>query len=906
MKLVQTHLPAKGGRLLIAVLTLLILALASLPPAPALAHDVQRAAPAAAPAAVLPTLKVYVEQDGIVQITAANLTAAGWTLAGLDPRTIKLTRLGSELPIRVEGQDDGVFDAADVILFYGQAMTGPYTRRNVYWLTAGGAPGLRMAERDVAPTHSYPVAASFRATLHAEQDNISPAFGYWQNPPGKDAQDHWYWTAVLAAPTSAALAFQLPAFDPAGSAALRVLLAGKTNDLNVNPDHHTRILLNGTQVDDKRWDGAIEFQHATTISPALLLAGANTVTVVLPGDTGATVNSLAAPAPDGGPPLMPPQIIQPPASAAAPDMAAPDATTATVDQLYANWLEVDYAARYQAASDRLFFKAPGTGAYQFRITGFTVNSLEAYDITNPAAPVRLLNATAPKEGATYTAVLEDTAAAGAAYLAQTQAQRRAPAGIVADAFADLRNPTNAADEIIVTYDGFATDIQPLAAQRQAQGLRVKVVTMTDIYDEFGGGLAAPQALRDFLAFAYANWARPAPAYVLLVGDANQDYLDRFKTGGANFVPTWIFDAAEVGQTANDTWFAQVAGAGPPFLAIGRLPARSTTEVQTMVAKILAYEAAPSDAWRSRTLFVADLVALHVAVSDYWTGLVPLGYEVQRVYAASYPPGSPTTDIIAAVNQGRFLVTYMGHGNTDRWGTWSGGRIFDVTNIPSLTSSPRLPFVLTANCFNGFFTQPFTEATMAETLVRQAGGGAIAAWSPTALGSPGEQSQLFSYLYDVLLNGAPPTLGAATLQAKQKGYAQALPAELMETFILFGDPALRLQRAQPTVVADLRASKSGTNVALTWSDVGSIADHYEVWRGNKPYFAPTATEGTLIASNVPRAAHAGDPINVTDQTSHLGNPDINDYYVVLAVSASGQKSVISNRVGGFDFRLEPGG
>lgn len=118
-------------------------------------------------------------------------------------------------------------------------------------------------------------------------------------------------------------------------------------------------------------------------------------------------------------------------------------------------------------------------------------------------------------------------------------------------------------------------------------------------------------------------------------------------------------------------------------------------------------------------------------------------------------------------------------------------------------------MVTANCLNGFFTHPFNEATMAETLVRKSGGGGIAAWSPTALSSAGDQALLFSYLYDVLLNGDPPTLGAATTQAKVRGYAQLLPDELLETFTLFGDPATRIRRIRPPSTPTPTPTATGT-------------------------------------------------------------------------------------------------
>jgi hypothetical protein len=171
--------------------------------------------------------------------------------------------------------------------------------------------------------------------------------------------------------------------------------------------------------------------------------------------------------------------------------------------------------------------------------------------------------------------------------------------------------------------------------------------------------------------------------------------------------------------------------------------------------------------------------------------VPAGYRVQRVYADRYPPGNPTADIVAAISGGLALVSYVGHGNVDRWGVWSGGRLFDVAAAGRLTNGGRLPLVVTATCLNGFFVHPYSDDTMAEILVRQADGGAIAAWSPTALGAPNEQAILFEVFFNALFGDAP-TLGDAIAQAQAAAYRQGVSRELIETFTLFGDPALRLR------------------------------------------------------------------------------------------------------------------
>jgi len=728
----------------------------------------RKTAPAGIPVSALarskqerPALKIVVDHDGIVVVTPADLTAAGWDPSSHDPRTLQLTQGGAEVAILVLGQEDGSFDAGDYLSFLGQAAAGSFTCSNVYWLTSGAENGLRMAGRDASQAGGYEIARSYPATLHAEQDTPD---GYWQNPPGLEAQDHWYWTGRLTAPTSAELSFQMPPFDPSAAAIIRVLLAGRTDDYDVNPDHHTRIALNGAPVDDQWWNGQTEFLHAVSLASGILAEGENTLTVETVGDTGATVDSL-----------------------------------------YVNWLEIGYQALYASQDDRLTFGAPAAGDHQFRLTGFTTDDVEVFDISDPSAPVQLVNVQTQSEGATYTAIFEDRATAGMRYLALTSAQYQSPASIAVDAPSDLRDPANGADEIIIAYDEFLADIEPLALHREAQGLRVKVVAVSDVYDEFSGGVLTPQAVREFLAYAYHHWAAPAPTYVLLVGDAHLDFLDRFGTGTPNYVPTHIFDSWSVGETGNDTWLACVDGEDPlPDLFIGRMCARGQRDVQAMVAKIIAYEGPPAPGdWLTRALSVADDdTSLFATVAEGWIDQLPPAYQPLRVYASDYPPGDPQADIVSAINDGVFMVTYIGHGNQDRWGTWSGGQLLQNNSVGQLTNSDHLPFVVTATCLNGFFVNPLLACCLAEELARKQDGGAIAVWSPTGLGSSFEHQILFARLFDKLFALRQTDAGSVTTRAKIAAFGGGVSQDLIETFTLFGDPATRF-RVEPAANAPRR-------------------------------------------------------------------------------------------------------
>jgi len=83
-------------------------------------------------------------------------------------------------------------------------------------------------------------------------------------------------------------------------------------------------------------------------------------------------------------------------------------------------------------------------------------------------------------------------------------------------------------------------------------------------------------------------------------------------------------------------------------------------------------------------------------------------------------------------------------------------------------------------------------SLAETLLWQAGGGAVAVLAPTSLTLATDQTFLSRPLAEALLQDRAPTLGEAVLQAQRQVPTEgAGTRDVMQTFLLFGDPALRL-------------------------------------------------------------------------------------------------------------------
>jgi len=108
---------------------------------------------------------------------------------------------------------------------------------------------------------------------------------------------------------------------------------------------------------------------------------------------------------------------------------------------------------------------------------------------------------------------------------------------------------------------------------------------------------------------------------------------------------------------------------------------------------------------------------------------------------------------------------------------------------------------------------------------------------------------------------------------------------------------------PDAVDDLNINIAGGNVELSWSDVGGIVNHYDVWRSPTPYFTPGDADTEKIAPSV--APNPGGTVNYLDTTHHLTEPGTNDYYKVLAKDGSNNASAGSNGVAAFDFALVPG-
>lgn len=68
--------------------------------------------------------KIPISKTGLYKLNYSKLISAGIPLSSINPKNIQLFQKGVELPVLIEGEDDGVFNTNDYLIFYAEKNTG--------------------------------------------------------------------------------------------------------------------------------------------------------------------------------------------------------------------------------------------------------------------------------------------------------------------------------------------------------------------------------------------------------------------------------------------------------------------------------------------------------------------------------------------------------------------------------------------------------------------------------------------------------------------------------------------------------------------------------------------------------------------------------------------------------------
>ncbi len=740
-----------------------------------------------------PSWRIKVREDAFYKLTYMELLTAGLPVDDLDPRTFQMYNSGSEIAIDVFGEADGIFNNDDYLIFYGQAIDNKYTLDNVYWLTYGQQTGLRMTSRDGTPD-SGQIPLSYLATQHYEQNHW-----YISRAAGDENLERFFWQSIYASsslPKDWSYTFNLPSVF-SGEAKLSVSMFGNLSTF-INPDHHVKIYLNNILLDDIWWDGFAWQVPEIDLPDGLLVTGDNTLKVECPNDTGVTI-----------------------------------------DLVYINWIKLDFPNSFTAADDILSFEYDAPGSWNFLIDNFSDNEISVYDITNPASIVKIEGiATSPTANG-FSAQFQDDILSFSEYWVGNDATQKSVQSIEADIASNLQATSNSADHIIITHKDFALAAEDLRIYRASQGYRAMLVDVQDIYDEFHYGITNAVAIRDFLEYVFGNWQSPAPSFVVLMGDGHYDPKDYLGYGRVSYIPPYLAPVDPwIVETASDNRYVTISGSDTfPDMMIGRISVNSDTEAIAAVDKIVAYERNPvSEDWQQQVLAVADNTDNAGNFSNLSDELLdcclPDPYLPSRVYlgVTHATKDLARADIQAEINAGKLIVNYIGHAASTAWA--SEGLLIH-SDIPLLQNGYKQPVILAMTCYDGAFHSPNpysnNKESLGELITRVQGKGAIASWSPTGLGVATGHDYLNRGFYNAFFSQGVDTVGEATLAGKFNLWSAGVSFDLLDTYLLFGDPALMIAN---TYAAMDDTYQTDEDVTLNGSAPGVLSNDH----GNLPFNA----------------------------------------------------------------------
>ena len=708
-------------------------------------------------------IKVIVEQESIHKIDRVWFETRFLDVDNMDPRTLRLFLDGKEESVYVEGEEDGSFDEADFLLFFGRERhfqdaqgverdhDSIYGRKNTYWLTWGGEAGKRLTSRSGAPVNDYPVSEWYWATAHFESDKW---FDQLQFAPDNKG-DHWF-DSKVEAKEAGVKGSQIargdifsPFLEEEYLARLRVALQGWSS-----LGHHTVVQFNNQEIVDVIWQGQVELVVDEEISSALLSDDEPTNRV--------TIQAIADQAP--------------------------------FDKLYFNWFELQFRRRYDAFPGRITVPETASTGRRITLRKFAHPGIALFDVANDT---RITDALVePSPDGRYVATFEDAPSREPLYVAADSLSIITPRGFV-DAASDLGSTTNRADYLIITHNLFVNASSRLADHRRQDGLEVEVVNVQDIYDEFSGGQMQREAIADFIHYAYHHWERP-PAYILLMGDATYDYRNIVPGRKSSYVPSQYFHARKRGHSPSDYLYTLVDGDDLlPDMALGRLAVLSTEQAEQTVDRIIRYDTdIEAGDWRSRVIYLANYHAqgIFTRPSDALarTYTEPFGLESIKIYNPDNTPIPNATGgaFLEALNQGSLMVNFAGHGS-------AGYMQFilalhrDWDYLGQVANGRQLPLILAFSCLNGMFVSPTVDG-LGEAFTRMEEGGAIAYISSSAISFVSQNNLLSEHLYQQVFEDGlvafGPTLNAAKVAVLAEHSSWVEAAITMQ---LFGDPAQEL-------------------------------------------------------------------------------------------------------------------
>lgn len=370
------------------------------------------------------------------------------------------------------------------------------------------------------------------------------------------------------------------------------------------------------------------------------------------------------------------------------------------------------------------------------------------------------------------------------------------------------------DYLIITHPDFYSQSQRLKAiHSQIDDLEIEIVTPQQIYNEFSCGAQDITAIRDYIRMIYKKSGKRL-RYVLLFGDASYDF--RNKSGQVCFIPSY---ESEISCSNNclvtDDYFVCMDdnegimdNTSIVDVAIGRMPVTNQDDATAMVDKVESYVNNSDDnmgQWRKVITFVTDddqhyYMNYAEQLEDVIRDNGGEDVSIDKIYLDAYPQvatssGQRSPECNAAITNrvelGTSIINYIGHAGEVGW---AAERILTNEDIFSWRNSSKLHLMVTASCeFSRF--DDHTRTSAGEYVFLNHNGGAVAMMTTARVTFGSENHKLMKLLYKHLFDiegGEYIAMGDVYVHAKQVGDFNS------KAYVFFGDPAIKLNYPKNTI------------------------------------------------------------------------------------------------------------
>ena len=753
--------------------------------------------------------KFYVEETGVYRLTKSFIESLGVNTNTVDPRNIKIYGNGGtmipfsnaidqpfdvqENAIKFVGQEDGVFNNQDHILFYAVGPKGfnqesntninSYTNKTFYFLNVSATPGKRIAPMPSLTGAADVVVDTFEDYIFHEEDihNIGALGRRWFGERFNVNAEQTF-------------SFNIPDIVTATPIDLRVYMASQSS-------RTTKM-----QIDV---NGVLE---------ADLFFGANTDIVFARGTN--YINKIN---------VTNPQID---ITLRYDNMGNPAAIG------YLDYISITAERELNFRDKQFRFQHSKTaltsGIAEYQIAN-TASLAEVWDVTDIFNVQNTLNSNAQSSFA-FKSNLGDlktfVAVTPLDYFTPKLDRVRVVArqDIKGTVFLDDSGNFKDVDYIVISPNNMLAQANRLAdINRNRYGLSAKVFGLDEIYNEFSTSNPDIVAIRNLVKYVYDNASAPDKRlkYLCLLGDASYDYKDRVPNN-TNVMPSWysLESFSFTGSFVSDDFYGMMdenegtmVTSDKLDIAIGRILAQSPQQAKEMVDKIETYYSQEAfGRWRNNYVVVSDdidedgeedLQNTTDQIGDEVTAEKPF-INVLKIHADAFEQQTSsggdtypevTENLVNSINSGALVVNYFGHGGEDGL---AAERIFSKTDINDLSNKNRQTCFVTVTCEFCRFDNPFRE-TAGELTFWNTNGGAINLISTTRqvflrFGIVFNKT-LGEYLFSFSDNDnfedfEYPTVAEALRLAKNDN---SVSGNIQRRLVFFiGDPAMKLSFPAPSV------------------------------------------------------------------------------------------------------------